>query len=235
MIIAIGGQKGGAGKSTITASLAVAMHDRGDDVLLLDCDPQGTLATWHEIGVENGEALPELQRLNEQQMRELLPKLRTSPQTILVDLDGRNSVSQRVALANAHIFVLPVRSAGPDIWALGEMIDLVQLAKTPEVNPGLKAHLLFNAQQRTVLRRALLRGLHSEQQLPMFDTELGHLVAYQEAIVMGSGPTRTANSEAAAKQIRQLLRELDDLIRACHGDSLASAPQPVPSKSRRQA
>jgi chromosome partitioning protein len=212
MIIAIGGQKGGAGKSTITASLAVALHDRGDDVLLLDCDPQGTLATWHQVGQTNGEALPPLMRMDEQAFRDALPALRDTTRTILVDLDGRNSVGQRVALANADLFILPVRTAGPDIWALGEMIDLVNRAKGSDVNPKLKAYILFNAQQSTVLRRTLMRELHAEKYLPIFDTDLSQLVAYQEAITQGSGPSRTAPAERAAKQVRSLMREIDALL-----------------------
>jgi chromosome partitioning protein len=236
MIIAIGGQKGGAGKSTITASLAVALFDRGDDVLLLDCDPQGSLATWHEVGTEKGEKLPPLQLLNEQQMRELVPELRTSKKTILVDLDGRNSVAQRIALAHAHVFILPVRSAGFDIWALGDMFDLIAAAKDQAVNPELHAALLFNAQQRTVLKRTLARGLHGDNYLPIFDTELGHLIAYQESIIMGSGPTRTVPTEAAAKQIRQLVRELDVLLQAQNKEKTVEAASSTPSKkSRKQA
>ena len=211
MIIAIGGQKGGAGKSTVVASLAVALHDRGERVLLVDADPQGTLATWRALGEQNGEELPELVRLSEQELRRELPTLRGDDRLVLVDLDGRNSISQRVALANADLFILPVRTGGPDIWALGQMIELVRQAQDANINPALKSRLLLNAQQGTVLTRTLRRELLDGGYLPVLDTELTQLVAFQEAIVMGSGPTRYNPTDKAAVQVRQLVRELDDL------------------------
>ena len=41
-------QKGGAGKTTLAASLAVAATEAGEKVVALDLDPQGSLASWGE-------------------------------------------------------------------------------------------------------------------------------------------------------------------------------------------
>ena len=46
MILLIGGEKGGAGKSTIACNLAVFLACQEKDVLLLDADPQKTSSTW---------------------------------------------------------------------------------------------------------------------------------------------------------------------------------------------
>ena len=40
--------KGGSGKSTLTVNLAVALAARGKRVVLADCDPQLSTATWCE-------------------------------------------------------------------------------------------------------------------------------------------------------------------------------------------
>ena len=42
MIIAVGGTKGGTGKSTVSTNLAVILAASGRDVLLVDADDQGT-------------------------------------------------------------------------------------------------------------------------------------------------------------------------------------------------
>ena len=45
-IIVVASQKGGAGKTTLAASLAVAATEAGERVIALDLDPQGSLAGW---------------------------------------------------------------------------------------------------------------------------------------------------------------------------------------------
>ena len=54
MIVLIGGEKGGTGKSTLATNLAVCLAHRGRDVLLLDCDPQRSSASW--VGVRSANA-----------------------------------------------------------------------------------------------------------------------------------------------------------------------------------
>ena len=47
--IVINSQKGGSGKTTLCAHLAVQAEQSGDGpVYLIDTDPQGTLSTWHD-------------------------------------------------------------------------------------------------------------------------------------------------------------------------------------------
>src|SRR5262245_63699398 len=47
-IITVAQQKGGTGKTTVAAHLAVALLRRGKSVAILDVDPQGSLGQWFE-------------------------------------------------------------------------------------------------------------------------------------------------------------------------------------------
>src|SRR5690348_8118457 len=51
-VITIAQQKGGAGKTTLAAHIAVALAQKGNRVAVLDIDPQGSLGHWHGIREE---------------------------------------------------------------------------------------------------------------------------------------------------------------------------------------
>ena len=50
MIVLVGGEKGGTGKTTISTNIASLRSHAGKDVLLVDTDQQ----SWLHIGVEQG-------------------------------------------------------------------------------------------------------------------------------------------------------------------------------------
>jgi chromosome partitioning protein len=104
-------QKGGAGKTTLAASLAVAAAGAGERVIALDFDPQGSLARWgqrrgsanapHKILVEQFEAarLPRLQAI--------LQRIADSGFTLAVfDTPGADSEAVRVVAETADYLSL---------------------------------------------------------------------------------------------------------------------------------
>ena len=52
-VIAIANQNGGVGKTTTTMNLGAALSESGESVLLVDLDPQGTLAIAHGFDPDN--------------------------------------------------------------------------------------------------------------------------------------------------------------------------------------
>src|SRR5436853_425881 len=46
-VITVASRKGGAGKTTLTAHLAAFAHSQRRRCLVIDADPQGSLALWH--------------------------------------------------------------------------------------------------------------------------------------------------------------------------------------------
>jgi chromosome partitioning protein len=59
-VVVVGGSKGGVGKTTLSANLAVMAHEERSKVCLLDLDPMQSLARWYELRYDgNDEAAPD--------------------------------------------------------------------------------------------------------------------------------------------------------------------------------
>lgn len=213
-IIAVGGQKGGAGKSTLVCSLAVALAQAGDRVVLVDADAQGTLTTWYqsyEEGAHEGGQVS-LMRVNEHNVRATLEQLRAQEgehSIVLVDLDGRNSAAQRAAMVVADLFLMPVRPGAADVWALGDMILLIEQAMA--LNPRLVSRIVLNAMDRTQFARDVRNSLR-QVPIEVLGAELGARLDYRESMGAGEGPTLYKPDEKAAHEIRALLKELTALL-----------------------
>lgn len=142
MIILIGGEKGGSGKTTIATNLSVCLAKSGRDVLLLDADRQGTSALWAS---ERGEH-PELKAVHCVQRYGNLFKpvkdLAERYQDIVIDAGGRDSEELRTAMVAADRMFSPVRASQADLWTIEHVDTLVSLAAG--MNPNLKAFTLLS-------------------------------------------------------------------------------------------
>lgn len=54
MMLLVGGEKGGTGKTTLAVNLASMRACHGRDVLLVDTDPQGSASYWAQTRVDDG-------------------------------------------------------------------------------------------------------------------------------------------------------------------------------------
>jgi chromosome partitioning protein len=206
MIIAVAGQKGGAGKSTIAISLAAEGMARGKSVLLVDADPQGTARTWGDVAAEAGHKTPTVIAMGATMHKPgQISKAREGYDLVLIDCPPRHGEIQRSALMAADLVVLPSGQSAADAWALTTSLELVTEAKT--VREDLNAVIVLNkVMPRTALGKGA-REVLTESGLPIARTELRHRVSYQEAIGAGQGVTAFDRGEAAL-EIQKLFDEL---------------------------
>jgi len=210
MIIALTGQKGGIGKSTTAVSLAVACLSRGRRVLLVDADPQGTVRTWGEVASEAGQRTPTIVAMGAAMHRPgQLDIVAPSYDLILIDCPPRHGEISRAALMVADIAVFPCGPTAADAWALASAIEVFEEARA--LRESLKGVVLITRKQgRTALAKSARTALETSG-LPVLATELGHRVAYQEALAVGKGVTTYAPRDNAAKEIFNLLDELETI------------------------
>ena len=74
MIVLIGGEKGGTGKTTLATNLAQMRAARGRDVLLVDTDKQESASAWASLRAEEGiePTITAVQKLGKNITRDLL-------------------------------------------------------------------------------------------------------------------------------------------------------------------
>ena len=107
--------KGGAGKSTTIACLAVFWHKAGRKVALLDADPNRTLTRWHAKGNVLSEMILRTELDEHAIVRECAAptvKLHLSPGS----LRGERGHSRMVAVTTIACAAIPMRrSAAPEV------------------------------------------------------------------------------------------------------------------------
>ena len=207
VIIAMGGQKGGTGKSTTAVNLAVELGRRNHKVVLVDAGPQGTTTTWRDAAIEAGHPVPELVRVLEaDKLVEQLPDLADRYDYVLVDLPSELGGLQRAALVVADVVVMPCGASAAEMWALTESTDLLNEAR--KRNPELRAFILQTRVQRGTTAGKCLREDLKAWGVHVLYQQLINRVAYREAMALGLGVTSMKGAAEATREFMDLVQEL---------------------------
>ncbi len=193
-------QKGGSGKSTLSAGVAVAAQAACERVFLLDMDPQKSLTTWaanrrdENFGVEAVAAgkLPAA----------LGALAQGNVSLVIIDTPASHSAASEAAMHAADLIIIPVRPTVFDIWS-----SEVTRRRAKE----LGKEYVFVLNQCPILQgnRRVQDGVAALEAMGgLLRPLITSRVDYQEAIRRGLGPTEVDPSGAAAEEMRQLWASL---------------------------
>lgn len=208
LILALAGQKGGIGKSTLTIAIAAEWHRRGLRVLIVDADDeQRTALTWAEVAAELELDAPRVVAMGDA-IRTELPALlaREAFDVVLIDTPGRVGRRTTFALGVASVALLPCGPTGPEVWAMHGTLE--QVRDVAAVKPLEVAILITRRQPGTVIGRRA-RVVLDDAEVLILDTELDSRVTYAEAITGGQGPTTYDPASDAAREVCRLITELE--------------------------
>lgn len=135
-VIAVVGQKGGIGKTTLSIHLAVAAALAGHTTLLIDLDPQASASKWSDI---RQDASPVVISAHASRLRPVLEKAEEQGVTFVIlntppQLESPISDAAKVA----DLALIPCRPALFDIHAIEETVYRTQKENVP-------THIVFNA------------------------------------------------------------------------------------------
>jgi len=202
-VVAVAVQKGGTGKTTLAASLAVAAAEAGERVVALDLDPQGSLASWGAMRARGPVAVGRLQPWEIGQLGVVLAQAAEDGATLaLIDTAGAMA-GVTYALRVADLVLLPVRPSRLDLIAAGPTLQAL-------VGLGMRRKLAFVLNQcpppspRTEEYAGRMRTLGV-----LAEPSIVQRVDHQDALALGLGVTERAPEGQAAHEIRALWTWID--------------------------
>jgi len=198
-VVTIAQQKGGAGKTTTAAHLAVAWAQYGLRVAILDVDPQASLAHWYQIRKNHQDNVVPLtfRQSTGYQLQADIARLKADHDFIIVDSPPHTDKEARNAIRFCDLVIIPMQPSPLDLWATQATLKIARQEKKPvkmllnRVNP--KAKLSQKMQQE-------LKDLS----LSLF----GNRVVYAGSLLAGKGVTEVAGDSAAGREMFQLAEDL---------------------------
>ena len=129
-ILALASQKGGSGKTTLSGHLAVQAQRAGaGPVVLIDIDPQGSLADWWN---EREAEFPAFAQTTVARLASDLEILRQQGfKLAVIDTPPAITMAIQSVISVAELIVVPTRPSPHDLRAVGATVDLCERAGKP--------------------------------------------------------------------------------------------------------
>lgn len=200
--IVVTSQKGGSGKTTITAHLAVEIERfDGSTVILVDLDRQGTLSRWHERREKEN---PGRIDIHFQKLKSGLEKISETTNYCLIDSAPTISDQTSSLVSLADLVVIPVRPSPADLWSVGETISVVKKAG--------KAFLFVLNQTKSSASITAQAVASLSQHGRVCESFLGDRVLYASSMTGGLTAQEVSPRGPSATEIQRLWQEIKSLI-----------------------
>jgi chromosome partitioning protein len=211
-VVAFASRKGGAGKSTLAAHLAVHVHWLARPCLLIDDDPQRSLTLWNELRAERALPLKTVKR----GIADIVKKAkRNGFEWILIDTPPNSSVSVVEAIEAATLVIIPCRPGLFDIDAVQETIALARQVRTPYAvvfNAAPPKRQDVEAQAVTLARKCL-----AQLEVPVWGGQITHRASFSLALTEGDGLREYDSDPCSAAEIRGLWSAIDKSFKVIRG------------------
>ncbi|PPD46609.1 MAG: ATPase [Methylocystis sp.] len=220
-------QKGGAGKSTLASSVAVAARASGERVFIIDLDPLQTLVKWAgareaaDIGVEH---------VPPAKLSKALAALEKKGVTLVViDAPGQGGEHAAAAMRVSDLCVIPARPNAFDLWA-----SETTRAQVKEV--GCDYAFLLNQCPPSQQNARVEFGAKSLQAMGgLLAPLVSARVDYQEAARLGLGVSEYNPDGVAAQEMRELWGSIKRRLKKAAQDSKPAAKAPAKPAAKKKA
>lgn len=189
-------QKGGAGKSTLASSIAVAARRAGERVFIIDLDPLQSLVKWSQA--REATDVP-VEHVPPAKLGKALAALEKKGVTLVIlDAPGADSEFSDAAIRVADLCIIPARPNVFDLWAS-------ELTRANIKDKKKDYAFLLNQCPPAQQNSRVEQGVQILQTLGALLTPLvSSRVDYQEAARLGLGVSELNPDGVAAQEMRDL-------------------------------
>jgi len=200
-VIAMLGQKGGAGKTTIAVHLAVAAQQDGVAVALIDTDPQGTASSWIKSRTAKNPTSASAPPI---QVHAILEVARQSGiSLVVVDTAPHADVGATRAVEDADIILMPCRPTAFDVAGIAGAVRIARVT-------GRRSAFVLNACPPRGYEPPQTARFLESLGYPVAPQTIGQRQAYARATASGQAVTEFDPRGTAADEIRTLWNWVKD-------------------------
>jgi chromosome partitioning protein len=209
MIITLASSKGGVGKSTTTAALAGALASAGYRAHIVDLDNNHTVSRW--LGDGNGIPRLSVSVADPQDLTEHLAEVarKHSPDVTLIDIAGTYERALTVAVARAHLTIIPAGPSEADIFEAARVARHIRSVFQAFGRDPLYRLLLTRVQPLASHAQVHACAEIERLKLPAFETAIRHRAAYVEIGLSGLAPHFADTSRST---VAKAVAELDAVV-----------------------
>jgi chromosome partitioning protein len=204
LVVTIAQRKGGAGKTTLAAQLAVAWARRGARVDVLDIDPQGSLAAWIDLRKTQlgREAIGfDFAARPGWRAGQWVEDRARETDLVVIDSPPHAETEGRIAVRAAELVLIPVQPSPLDLWATEATLKLARDERRRSLV------VLNRVPPRSGLTDRIAADL-TRTGAVIASTRVGNRVALVRAMALGLGVVEFASMSRAAIEINALAQEV---------------------------
>ncbi len=208
MVITIGSQKGGAGKSTVAINMAlmIASSSKNYKVALVDTDKQRSCIQTLAKNKRDNLVVYEVQNKPNRTIMELEEDI------VVVDTPPHSHELMHLAAAVSNVVLIPIQPSPLDIRAANDTVKALTVIKA-EVNPELQCCFLLNRLKAgTILTNELRSTVKKLYPFDILKTNLFDRQLYKQSLITGQSVMEFDKNSPASQEMAELVVEVLKLV-----------------------
>ena len=211
-IIAVAGRKGGVGKSTIVGNLAAEFAAAGQSVIVLDTDPQHSLAAWAAQGEGMlSRCVEKVKGANADALRAKARAAEKAADIVLINTPpGMPETSYQEALV-ADLVLLPCGPSPLDLFSLKEALSLALRARAERRSKRPRIRFIPS---KVLMNTNLGRGLSAslEEMGKKVLPPVGQRIVVAEAVMSGLTVCEYAPNSVSRMEFKKLAQAVLKIV-----------------------